>query len=295
MALIKKPIIVNKTDIPQTEPELEEKPVIEPTNTKFSWEEEQPEEYVIVEEEIPEKKKKSIWTHISNAVFGILFGTLVVLGIKYGYDYIQEAESIKLINTELEKEVKSDFSEEVKSELSLFKPKEVVSSESEKNTNKSSILEAKLYYLALLRPDGSVELRTGGTPAWRTYNPGEFAYKDFAKETGAIGEYSRYAVYPDEKTGRKALEIYLFNTNLYANLSINDAIKKFYSESSSKGERVAKEISILLNISRYKNIMKDLSDSQKEKIVNKIWEEETSLNGIVRYYTSVEEFKEKGF
>ena len=92
-----------------------------------------------------------------------------------------------------------------------------------------------------------------------------------------------------------ATDVYLFSTNLFRDLSINDAIKKFYPKDKSKAERVAKKISVALNKSRYKTKMNQLTPSQRKKVLNEIWKEEDNLSGIVRIYDNMEDFNRKGF
>ena len=61
--------------------------------------------------------------------------------------------------------------------------------------------------------DGDIERRTG-VRNWRNNNPGNLEYGDFAKSHGAIGTDSRFAVFPEYLTGRKAKESLIFESDL---------------------------------------------------------------------------------
>ncbi len=74
--------------------------------------------------------------------------------------------------------------------------------------------------------DGVRFQRTGGSAAWRNFNPGNIQYGDFAQRMGAIGRAGRWAVFPDEETGMAAIRA-LMRTNSYRNLSIAHAIERY--------------------------------------------------------------------
>ena len=74
---------------------------------------------------------------------------------------------------------------------------------------------------------GDTIRRVGGTLAWRNNNPGNLAYGEFARENGAIGKGPRkFAVFPDEATGRAALSA-LLRSEKYNKLTIANAIVKY--------------------------------------------------------------------
>lgn len=74
--------------------------------------------------------------------------------------------------------------------------------------------------------DGRKVVRNGGSRAWRNNNPGNLRYYNFAKNNGAIGEAGKFAVFPDEQTGMRALQK-LLQTDSYKNLSIANALKRY--------------------------------------------------------------------
>lgn len=52
-------------------------------------------------------------------------------------------------------------------------------------------------------------MRSGGSPAWRNYNPGMLPYDSFAMSHGAIGMSEGIAVFPDLATGQAAFQAFL--------------------------------------------------------------------------------------
>jgi len=240
----------------------------------------------------------------------VFFGVALLVGLKTGYDYVQESESFKRMANQLELENASDLTEKEKQDLADWGiGDEDAASITKRNIFRSGalssipggndtlvkIINTKPYYLLAQRKDGQIELRTGGTVGWRANNPGEFGWGDFSKQTGAIGKYSKYAIYPNMKAGMAAVQVYLFNTNLYSKLSINDAMKKFYADDKDKAESVAREISRVLNVSRARTKMNSLSTSQKKKVLNVIEKREKQLAGISRVFKNMKEFEKKGF
>lgn len=325
--IIKRPKAIKRVEANKEKPQLSKGRVLKesspkPQEVEFSWTqpikeyaeekgytEPQPkEEYVAITTE----KKASFGDYIRSGIFGLILLAGFAVGGKSAFDYIQESESLRIINLQLEKENPSDLPDDVKAELSLFKKDEPAAEVPKFDPNPpqpvapdkkadlpddalTDLIKTDLYYISAFRNDGKVELRTGGTVGWRTHNPGEFGYGDFAKETGAIGKYKQYAIYPTQKMGMKAIETYLFQTNAYSQLSINEAMKKFYNKSKSKAERVARAISVALNKSRYKTKMYALTNSQREKVLAQIAKEENNLKGIVRVFDDKEQFDKKGF
>jgi hypothetical protein len=72
-------------------------------------------------------------------------------------------------------------------------------------------------------PDGTVEIRSGGTRAWRNNNPGNIEAGPAANAAGAIGSDGRFAIFPDEASGETALETELERRSA---LTIDQAIAK---------------------------------------------------------------------
>lgn len=306
-------------DEPETAPEAE---------TTFSWQgntsntESPPEappetKYVVVEDgEVvkPPVEKPKKKTNPLDVITAVVVGTAAVAGGKTGFDYVQESESIRQINQQLEQEISEIEKRRIKEEnISASEvternirgePPQYPANPNDDNWAQAAgipahgfvkIIQAKPYYLLVERRDGKIELRTGGSIGWRTNNPAEFGYGDFAQQTGAIGNYENYAVFPSKERGIQAVDIYLFSTNRFANLSINDAMQKFYSKSKAKAERVARRISVALDKSRFNTKMIDLSRGQRELVLKEILKEDAALSGLVRLYNNIDQFKSEGF
>jgi hypothetical protein len=91
-----------------------------------------------------------------------------------------------------------------------------------------TIEKIKKYYFAMKKPDGTFEVRTGGSISWRYNNPGKLLYDNFAKTHKAIGFDGSFAIFASEDDGMAALESYLFESDFgYKDLSLENAIKKF--------------------------------------------------------------------
>ena len=79
--------------------------------------------------------------------------------------------------------------------------------------------------------DNSLEVRTGGHPAWRNNNPGNLRPTKFSYEKGgAIGEANNFAIFPDVQTGIDA-QIKLLKLNVYQKLTLERAIAKYAPKS----------------------------------------------------------------
>jgi hypothetical protein len=79
--------------------------------------------------------------------------------------------------------------------------------------------------VTIVFPDGSVEVREGGSRAWRNNNPSNIQAGKKAHEYGAIGGDGEMAIFPDEGTGQAALRKHL-DEPFYAGLTIDAAIAK---------------------------------------------------------------------
>lgn len=119
------------------------------------------------------------------------------------------------------------------------------------------------------RKDGGTYRKTGGTRAWRNNNPGNLKYYDFAKRMGAIGQAGGFAVFPDEETGRRAMQS-LLRTESYRNLSIANAISKYAP--SSDGNDVQKYRQRIKNMTglQIDRKLKDLNDEELARVARAI-------------------------
>lgn len=117
--------------------------------------------------------------------------------------------------------------------------------------------------------DGTKIKRSGGSPAWRNNNPGNIIKSSFARTHGAIGEAGRWAVFPDEETGLKAI-IFLLRSDKYNNLTLKAAIHKWAPTSDgNKPDKYSDHVSKMTNI-RSDSVISNLSDNDLYKIARAI-------------------------
>jgi hypothetical protein len=92
-------------------------------------------------------------------------------------------------------------------------------------------------FVDLVRQDGSVEHRTGARN-WRNNNPGNIEYGKLAQQYGAIGTDGRFAIFPDEQSGRNAMKGLLFDSGIYQGMTIASALNKYSppSENDTEGK-----------------------------------------------------------
>jgi hypothetical protein len=79
--------------------------------------------------------------------------------------------------------------------------------------------------VTIVHPDGTSEVRRGGTAAWRNNNSGNLAAKPFSFRHGAIGsDANGFAIFPDEPTGTAAQRALLMSP-CYRDLTMDAAIE----------------------------------------------------------------------
>lgn len=111
--------------------------------------------------------------------------------------------------------------------------------------------------------------RSGGSVAWRNNNPGNIRKSKVAYSFGAIGETDKWAVFPDEETGLKAIMKLLKSKN-YRNLSIANAIHRWAPSSDGNNpENYSRKISKMTGLPANTQINK-LNDSDLKKVANAI-------------------------
>lgn len=76
-------------------------------------------------------------------------------------------------------------------------------------------------------------IRRGGSRSWRNNNPGNIRKGDFAVNNGAIGDDGAFAVFPDEKTGLKAIETLLTGPS-YAPLTLEQGLNRYAPPSENQ-------------------------------------------------------------
>ena len=74
--------------------------------------------------------------------------------------------------------------------------------------------------------NGNRIVKSGGKRPWRNNNPGNIIKGETARRLGAIGDDGIFAVFPDVKTGAKAMDS-LLKGSRYQSLSLGDAIARW--------------------------------------------------------------------
>jgi Putative peptidoglycan binding domain len=128
-----------------------------------------------------------------------------------------------------------------------------------------------------------LEMRTGGSLAWDSYNPGNIEAGAFADAPG-VGAYPgkinyRFAVFPDESTGFQAI-IALLRTSSYSSLSILRTMQKYAPVGDPPNDPVtyAQKIAASLGVSP-STVLNTLSDDQLVTIASKIQDIEGWIQG----------------
>lgn len=147
------------------------------------------------------------------------------------------------------------------------------------------VREIRKYYMAANRADGKIIIRTGGNKSWRYNNPGKITHGDYTRSMGALGSDGIIAVFPTYEMGRKAMAKYLFtDTATYYNKSLKEIFQ------SEKLQPVLDETGISSG-----TILNDLTDAQKEKLMNAIQKAEGYIEGKETVFDDEQKFKTDGW
>lgn len=84
---------------------------------------------------------------------------------------------------------------------------------------KASSVESPTQNKRIYKSASSEQVKEGGSRSWRNNNPGNIEYGDFAKKFGALGTDGRFAIFPDEESGRKAKDNLIFESDRAKRLS----------------------------------------------------------------------------
>lgn len=153
------------------------------------------------------------------------------------------------------------------------------------NNELVKIREIRKFYLAGDRADNKIEIRTGGSSGWRYHNPGKMAHGDFTRMMGALGSDGELAVFPSYDLGRRAMYIYLFtDASTYKDMTLEEAFKKYAINDITAAAGVSKQ-----------TVLKDLTEPQKEKVLNTIQKAEKWIEGKVTVFENEEDFKTRGW
>jgi hypothetical protein len=130
--------------------------------------------------------------------------------------------------------------------------------------------------------DGSTQVRTGGSLAWRGNNPGNIEYGPFAIQHGAIGSSGRFAVFPDEATGGSAL-VSLLKTDRYQYGTLSDAIAAYAPPSENDTSAYVNAVSKALGVDAAQP-MSSLTDKQLGQFAGAIKQHEGWSVGDVQQH-----------
>jgi hypothetical protein len=128
--------------------------------------------------------------------------------------------------------------------------------------------------------DGTLETRTGGSRSWRNNNPGNLRMSGFSKNNGAIGEAGGFSVFPDEKTGNKALSN-LLHTDPYRNLTINGVISRYACPDENDTKNYQDFLERVTGLSGNTN-MNTLNNKQFDSVVGAIRKMEGWNTGTIK-------------
>jgi len=126
---------------------------------------------------------------------------------------------------------------------------------------------------------GRIEIRQGGSRAWRNSNPGNIIFGAYANDHGAIGrDKDGFAIFPDWETGYKAHEA-LLRKRSYLDLAIEEAVKRYTDgDSPETQEGYVNYITTQTGMLRTKKIS-DMSEEEYQDFIRVMREFEDSTPG----------------
>jgi hypothetical protein len=179
-------------------------------------------------------------------------------------------------------------------EVPEIKTAEVTAEESRQYAELKAV---KKYYLLLRHPDGRYELRTGGSPAWRYNNPGKLAYGNFTETNGAIGNDGPLAIFSNYEDGKKAFEVFLFQSELsnFKEMTIEQAINKLANPKF--GYKPKEYLAYVLKETDQKSTkyLKDMTVDERDDLIDAIQSYENWIAGNIVIYKDKDEFVKKGY
>lgn len=145
-----------------------------------------------------------------------------------------------------------------------------------------------------VHPDGSTEIRSGGTLAWRDHNPGNL--RAAPDEIGVNNAYSRItpnhaaplAIFPDDDTGDRAQERQLFQPGFskrhdYPAMSIAQAVTTYAPSKENPTAAMIKGLSGAANVPD-STIMHTLSPAQRAAFMDQERKYENYTPGNTLYW-----------
>lgn len=134
--------------------------------------------------------------------------------------------------------------------------------------------------------------KVGGSRAWRNNNEGNLEFGKFAKAHGAIGTDGRFAIFPDEETGRRAKAKLLFEGDNYKNLNLMQAIARYAPSGENNTARYQK--TILSAVGGRNKKMRDYTADERQAIMQAMRKVEGWKAGQIRHLDDVAAGAQRG-
>ncbi len=129
-------------------------------------------------------------------------------------------------------------------------------------------LQGKGNSVIYIAEDGTRMIRRGGKWTWRNNNPGNLSKGPKSRSLGSIGVAGGFAVFPDYKTGRKALKALLEST--YYHWSLFRLVEKYAPpEDNNDVENYRKLLRKFTGID-LKRTIRTLNSKEMETLLNAI-------------------------
>lgn len=119
------------------------------------------------------------------------------------------------------------------------------------------------------RADGTRVRRTGGSLAWRNTNPGNIEAGNFTSGAGAIGSDGRYAIFPSEDIGKRAVQL-LLSGPAYRALSLRSAMLKYAPPADNNDTEAYIAHIVALTGIPANAVLQTLTSAQLTSVVNAI-------------------------
>ena len=129
----------------------------------------------------------------------------------------------------------------------------------------AAIIKSGPGFLVVQRPDGKKEILEGSRN-WRNNNPGNLEFGEFAKQYGALGSDSRFAVFPSYDAGRKAKSALIFDGKNYANLDLMAAITRYAPPGENNTAQYQQ--TVLQAVGGKNKPMKEYSAGERDQILD---------------------------
>jgi hypothetical protein len=159
------------------------------------------------------------------------------------------------------------------------------------------VLESRDLYIRALRMGVEVELRTGGSITWRANNPAKIRWGKFAETVGGRkpGKDQTVAIFATEKEGTEANRKLLFETAVYKNLSLKDAMAKYAPK-----EQGYTPASYLAKITKATKIAPDktlntFTKAEQDSLLKAVKDSEGWIVGKVTTFDSLAEWEKRGW